>query len=58
MAIISREPDGRWSATLAVDAEAPEPLPAAGRAVGVDLGDACGADVRHLETTPVQAAVK
>jgi putative transposase len=38
MVIISREPDGRWYVTLAVDAEPPEPLPAAGRAVGVDLG--------------------
>ncbi len=38
MVIISREPDGRWYATLAVDAQPPQPLPAAGRAVGVDLG--------------------
>jgi putative transposase len=38
MVIVSREPDGRWYVTLAVDAEPPEPLPAAGRAVGVDLG--------------------
>jgi putative transposase len=38
MVIISREPDGRWYVTLAVDAEPPQPLPAAGRAVGVDLG--------------------
>jgi putative transposase len=35
---VSREPDGRWYVTLAVDAEPPQPLPAAGRAVGVDLG--------------------
>jgi putative transposase len=38
MVIVSREPDGRWYVTLAVDAEPPQPLPAAGRAVGVDLG--------------------
>jgi len=38
MVIISREPDGRWYVTLAVDAQPPQPLPAAGRAVGVDLG--------------------
>ena len=38
MVIISREPDGRWYVTLAVDAEPPEALPAVGRAVGVDLG--------------------
>ena len=35
---VSKEPDGRWYVTLAVDAEPPQPLPAAGRAVGVDLG--------------------
>jgi putative transposase len=38
MVIISREPDGRWYVTMTVDAEPPEPLPAVGRAVGVDLG--------------------
>ena len=38
MVIISREPDGRWYVTLAVDAQPQEPLPAVGRAVGVDLG--------------------
>jgi putative transposase len=38
MVIISREPDGRWYVTLAVDGEPPQPLPAAGRVVGVDLG--------------------
>jgi putative transposase len=38
MVTISREPDGRWYVTLAVYAQPPEPLPAAGRAVGVDLG--------------------
>ena len=35
---VSKEPDGRWYVTLAVDAEPPQPLPAAGRAAGVDLG--------------------
>ncbi|OPG07902.1 RNA-guided endonuclease TnpB family protein [Microbispora sp. GKU 823] len=36
---ISRDPDGRWYACLAVETEAePEPVPAAGSAVGVDLG--------------------
>jgi putative transposase len=35
---VSKEPDGRWYVTLAVDAQPPEPLPAADRAVGVDLG--------------------
>jgi putative transposase len=38
MVVVSREPDGRWYVTFAIDTEAPEPLPAAGRAVGVDLG--------------------
>jgi putative transposase len=36
--VVSREPDGRWYVTFAVDAGEPEPLPAAGRAVGIDLG--------------------
>jgi putative transposase len=35
---VSKEPDGRWYVTLAVDTGPPQPLPAAGRAVGVDLG--------------------
>jgi putative transposase len=38
MVVVSREPDGRWYVTFAVDTVLPEPLPAAGRAVGVDLG--------------------
>jgi putative transposase len=38
MVIVSREPDGRWYVTFTVDAAAPEPIPATGRAVGVDLG--------------------
>ena len=38
MVIVSREPDGRWYVTFTTDAPGPEPLPAAGYAVGVDLG--------------------
>ncbi len=38
MVTAPREPDGRWYVTFAVDTEVPEPLPATGRAVGVDLG--------------------
>ena len=38
MVIVARERDGRWYVTFTVDAARPEPLPAAGRAVGVDLG--------------------
>jgi len=38
MVIVSREPDGRWYVTFGVDACEPEPLPAAGRSVGIDLG--------------------
>jgi putative transposase len=36
--IVTREPDGRWYVTFTVDAGDPEPLPEAGRSVGVDLG--------------------
>jgi len=35
---VSRDPCGRWYVSLAVDVPSPEPLPATGRAVGVDLG--------------------
>ena len=35
---VSKEPDGRWYVTFAVDASAPAPLPGTGRAAGVDLG--------------------
>jgi putative transposase len=38
MVVVSREPDGRWYVTFAIDEGAPEPLAQAGRAVGVDLG--------------------
>jgi putative transposase len=38
MVIVSRAPDGRWYVTFTIDAPGPQPLPAAGHAVGVDLG--------------------
>jgi putative transposase len=38
MVVVSRESDGRWYVTFAIGTEPPEPLPATGRAVGVDLG--------------------
>jgi putative transposase len=38
MVVVSREPDGRWYVTFAIDAGTPAPLPPSGRAVGVDLG--------------------
>jgi putative transposase len=38
MVIVSREPDGRWYVTFTIDADASEPLEAAGHAVGIDLG--------------------
>ena len=38
MVVVSREPDGRWYVTFTVEAEDPEPLRQAGRAVGLDLG--------------------
>lgn len=38
MAIVSREPDGRWYVTFAVDTDDPEPAEPTGNAVGVDLG--------------------
>ena len=38
MVIVSREEDGRWYVTFTIDTDDPEPLPAAGRAVGIDLG--------------------
>ena len=49
MVIVSREPDGRWYVTFAVDASEPEPLPSAGRAVGVDLGITSFAVTSHGE---------
>ena len=38
MVIVAREPDGRWYVTITAEMAGPEPLPAVGRAVGVDLG--------------------
>jgi putative transposase len=38
MVIVSRDPDGRWFVTLAVEQADPPPLPVTGAAVGVDLG--------------------
>ncbi|TDD71098.1 transposase [Actinomadura darangshiensis] len=38
MVVISRDPDGRWYVTFAVDTDTPEPRPAAGHAIGIDLG--------------------
>lgn len=38
MVIVSREPDGRWYVTFAVDTDDPKPAEPTGRAVGVDLG--------------------
>jgi putative transposase len=38
MVVVSREPDGRWYVTFAMNTEPPEALPVTGRAVGVDLG--------------------
>ncbi|MBG0813608.1 RNA-guided endonuclease TnpB family protein [Planomonospora sp. ID82291] len=35
---VSRDPDGRWYVSLAVDVADPEQTPATGTAVGVDLG--------------------
>ncbi|MCO6008912.1 transposase [Actinoallomurus purpureus] len=38
MVVISRDPDGRWYVTFAVDTDAPDPIDEAGHAIGVDLG--------------------
>ena len=38
MVVVSREPDGRWYVTFAVDGSAPQPLQATRSAVGIDLG--------------------
>lgn len=38
MVVISREPDGRWFATLCVDLPDPAPAAPTGNTVGVDLG--------------------
>uniref|UniRef100_UPI003EBAB628 RNA-guided endonuclease InsQ/TnpB family protein n=1 Tax=Nocardiopsis synnemataformans TaxID=61305 RepID=UPI003EBAB628 len=36
--IVSREADGRWYVTFAVEVDAPEPSPHTGREIGLDLG--------------------
>ncbi|MEV0408665.1 RNA-guided endonuclease TnpB family protein, partial [Actinoallomurus sp. NPDC050550] len=38
MVVISRDTDGRWYVTFAVDTDAPDPLESAGHAIGIDLG--------------------
>ena len=38
MVVVTREPDGRWYVTFAVDAVNPAPLSVTGHVVGVDLG--------------------
>jgi putative transposase len=38
MVVVSREPDGRWYVSFAIDTDVPEPQPTSGRAVGADLG--------------------
>ena len=38
MVIVSRDPDGRWFVSFAVDQPDPSPLPSTGETVGVDLG--------------------
>ncbi|MFC5745150.1 RNA-guided endonuclease InsQ/TnpB family protein [Actinomadura rugatobispora] len=38
MGVISREGDGRWYVTFAVDTDAPRPLAETGHAIGIDLG--------------------
>ncbi len=38
MVVVSREPDGRWYVTFAIDADVPGSLEPAGHAVGIDLG--------------------
>nr|WP_245560292.1 transposase [Actinopolyspora halophila] len=38
MVIVSREPDGRWYVTFAVDTDEPEPAAPTGAAIGIDMG--------------------
>ncbi|MDP9640430.1 putative transposase [Actinopolyspora lacussalsi] len=38
MVVVSREPDGRWYVTFAVDTDDPEPAAPTGEALGIDLG--------------------
>jgi putative transposase len=62
---VSRDPCGRWYVSLAVEVPDPDPLPAAHRAVGVDLGvkdfavtsdEQRIANPRHLERRAVNLA--
>jgi putative transposase len=45
MVVVTREPDGRWYVTFAVEADDPAPLPITSREVGLDLG------ITHFATT-------
>src|SRR5262245_28952901 len=38
MVVISRDPDGRWYVTFAIDTDTAEPMDTAGHVIGVDLG--------------------
>ncbi|SFD77348.1 putative transposase [Actinopolyspora alba] len=38
MVVVSREPDGRWYVTFAVDTDDPEPSASTGESIGIDLG--------------------
>ncbi|WP_030466436.1 RNA-guided endonuclease InsQ/TnpB family protein [Lentzea aerocolonigenes] len=38
MVVVSRDPDGRWYVTFAVDTDTPAPNEPTGRAIGIDLG--------------------
>ncbi|MEV0895835.1 RNA-guided endonuclease TnpB family protein [Actinoplanes sp. NPDC049802] len=38
MVIVSRESDGRWFVSFAMDVDQPAPLPQIGREIGIDLG--------------------
>jgi putative transposase len=62
---VSRDLCGRWYVSLAVDVPGPEPLPATGRAAGVDLGvkdfavtsdEQRIANPRHLERRAINLA--
>ena len=46
---VSKEPDGRWYVTFAIDAGAPAPLPGTGQAAGADLGITSFAVTSHGE---------